>query len=335
MDNEERIIEREEEHDRLVAVIMPEPDALITIQQLPVIKQNLLSVKERWQKVAADAKKMVATDETVQVLKKTKAAINAEYKEIDQQRLEKKAIYMGPWNEIEATFKDCIKNPKDEAISSLDQTIKDFESEIVQKTREKLVAHFQEMCTLEQIDFLTFDQAMELAGIKRISLTDAKKRDPKQLKDSLSATIARIAVGMEQIRAMDDSAEIMVEFKKCLDAGQAVAIVQERRRRVREAAEAEERRKAEAERQKEMAAKVAAAAEVPPMPPTPVAPPEPVRAPTAASQALEPMTDTPIVYWKKMSFTIYFRNPGEYEKVLPTLRQLKEILNQEEIPYGK
>ena len=93
---------------------------------------------------------------------------------------------------------------------------------------------------------------------------------------------------------------------------------------IQEAAEAENRRKEEATRQQEMVAKVEAAAPAS----------APVAAPTAV-QAPELMTDRPTGYWKKMSFTIYFRNPSEYEKVLPALRQLKEILKQEEIQYGK
>ena len=113
-------------------------------------------------------------------------------------------------------------------------------------------------------------------------------------------------------------------WKKTLDAGQAAAIVQERKRRVREAEEAEAKRREESARQREMTAKVEA------LTPTPVAAPSPVEEPTRSVTVMaQPEC------WKKMSFTIYFRNQEEYQKVLPELKALKEKMVQEGIQYGK
>lgn len=321
MDKEERIIEQQEA-DELASLAPPmESTALITIQQLPVIQQNLIAVKERWEQIAKDAKGMVATEETVQTLKKTKAAINDEFKDIDAQRIETKKRYMAPWDAVEQTYKDCIKNPKDAAVASLTETISGFESLIVEKTRKKLETYHAELCALERIDFLPFDKAMELAGIKRISLTDAKKREPKALKDALGAAVAKVAEGINQIQQMEDSAEVLSEYKKCFDVGTSVAIVQQRKRQKAEA-EAELQRRSE-----ETAAESAMVSKVEAILPTPVSAPTPDAEPTR--------TVAQPGFWKKMSFTIYFRNEEEYHKVRPALSGLKEILIREGIEYGK
>ena len=101
----------------------------------------------------------------------------------------------------------------------------------------------------------------------------------------------------------------------------AAAIVAERKRKVREAEEAEERRKADAARQQEMVERVEAIA------PTPVPAPAPVPAATPAAD--------PASVWKSLRFTIYFKTPEEFQKVRPALSELKKILIQEGISYGK
>ena len=137
--------------------------------------------------------------------------------------------------------------------------------------------------------------------------------------EALAEFVSKVALGIDSIRKMEDSAEILVEFKKCLDAGQAAAIVAERKRKVREAAEAEERRKADAVRQQEMVERVEAIA------PTPVRAPAPVPVATPSAD--------PANVWKSLHFTIFFKNPEEFQKVRPALSELKKILIQEGIRY--
>lgn len=321
MDNEEQSIRQLESADRADAGA--ESTALIAITTLPQIKENLRSLRDRWEQAANDAASLVCTDESVQSIKKMRADMRKEFEAADEQRKAVKAQYLAAWNEVEATWKECVAEPFKRADASYKDTIGSFEDELKAAATEALKSHYDELCQLEGIDWLPFDEALRRSGVK-IGMADTKTKTPRKAMDALAEFVSKIALGIESVRKMEDSAEIMVEFKKILDAGQAAAIVAERKRRIQEAAEAENRRKEEAARQQEMVAKVEAAAPAP----------APVAAPTAV-QAPELMTDRPTGYWKKMSFTLYFRNPSEYEKVLPALRQLKEILKQEEIQYGK
>lgn len=314
MYNEDRLIQQLEEQDRAAAEA--ESTALIAITTLPEIKENLRSLRDRWEREAKDAASLVCTDESIQSIKQMRAEMRKEYEAADDQRKAVKAQYLAAWNEVEATWKECVAEPFKRADASYKDTIGSFEDELKAAATEKLKSHYDELCQLEGIDWLPFEQALRYSGVK-IGMADTKTKTPRKAMDALAEFVSKVALGIEAVRKMEDSAEIMVEFKKCIDAGQAAAIVAERKRKVREAEEAEERRKADAARQQEMVDRVEAIA------PTPVPDPVPVATPSA----------DPASVWKSLHFTIFFKNPEEFQKVRPALSELKKILIQEGIRY--
>lgn len=278
---------------------------LITIRQLPIIQQELQAVKARWEKIAEDAKSLVCTEETVQTLKAMRAEMRKEYTEVDDQRKAVKAKFMEPWDAVESAFRSCIKDAFTEADESLKGTIGAFEDELKAKCRQDLQEYFDELCAMEKIDFLTLDQAMTIGKVK-ISLADAKRSDPRKLKDAVAAVVCGIAENLDRIREMDDRAEIMAEYKTCLDLGKAVAKVQGWKRKVQEEKEAAERREAEREREAEQIAKVEA-----------VAPPEETSAPEPEEKV-----------WPVFRFTVFNCTRKQ-------LIGIREYLKQEGIEYGK
>ena len=287
---------------------MTEEHSLIVVSQLPVIQEQLRLLRESWEQKAAQAASMICTEETVQSLKEMRAEMRKEFQEADTQRKAAKEKYMAPWNAVEVVFKDCVKDAFTRADESLKQTITGFEDELKKKCYEDLQRFFAEHVQMENIDFLTLDQAMALGGI-RISLSDAKKNTPRQLQDAVASVVAKVAIGMEQIATMDDSAEIMAEYKQCFDVGKAVAVVQGRKRRVEAEREAAEARRAAQERQKAAADKVDAVA--PPV----VAPPDHAAAPV------------PERVFEKYTFTVYNCTRSQ-------LIRVREFLKQEGINYG-
>ena len=320
MDNEWQAILAMEDAER--AAEDAESTALISITTLPEIKENLRSLRDRWERKAKDAASLVCTDESVQSIKQMRADMRKEYEAADEQRKAVKAQYLAAWNEVEATWKECVAEPFKRADASYKDTIGSFEDELKAAATEKLKSNYEEHCQLEGIDWLPFDEAMRRSGVK-IGMADTKTKTPRKAMDALAEFVSKVALGIDSIRKMEDSAEILVEFKKCLDAGQAAAIVAERKREVLEAAEAEERRKVDAARQQEMVERVEAIA------PTPVPAPAPDHVPVATPAA------DPANVWKSLHFTIFFKNPEEFQKVRPALSELKKILIQEGISYGK
>lgn len=235
---------------------MTEETSLIAIESLPVIHEQLQAVRERWAQMAKDAANMVCTAETVKDVKALRAEMRKEFDAADRQRIAVKKQFMAPWEAVEATYKDCISDAFKAADASLKATIDGFEAELKTAAESELRDYFRELCEFERLDFLTFEQAMNLGGLK-ISLADAKSSGKKKLREGIAAVVAKVSAACDQIMEMDDDAEIMAEFKRCFDVGQAVAVVQGRKRRIEAEREAREARKAEKAMEAEQVAQVA------------------------------------------------------------------------------
>lgn len=283
---------------------MTENTSLIAIESLPVIHEQLQAVRERWAQIAKDAANMVCTAETVKDVKALRAEMRKEFDAADRQRIAVKKQFMAPWEAVEATYKDCISDAFKAADASLKATIDGFEEELKAAAESELRDYFRELCEFERLDFLTFEQAMNLGGLK-ISLADAKSSGKKKLREGIAAVVAKVSAGCDQIMEMDDDAEIMAEFKRCFDVGQAVAVVQGRKRRIEAEREAKEARKAEKSRAAEQIAQV-----------------ESFAAPVvteAAPEELEKLYD--------VRFTCYGITRAQ-------ARKIKEFLKTEGINYG-
>ena len=293
--------------------ILEAKPALIAVTQLPVIEERLREVKEQVELAVKEAKSLVATADTVQAVKNRRAELKKQFDALETQRKAVKEQIMAPYHRFDAVYKECITGPFTEADTALKTTIDGFEKELKDKTIRKLKDYYDELCEAEQIDWLPFIRAMEYGNIK-VGVTDAKSKTPRKLMDAVASVVATVACGMDQIRKMDDSAEIMAEYKNCLDVGKAVANVQERKRAVEAEKEAAEKQKEFEIRKAEAIAKVEAYA-----------------AAHAASAPVETKKATPLN--KTMTFRIHFKTTEELEKVRPILKQLKETLIREGIQY--
>lgn len=325
MHNEERSVRELEAAERMelreqmsldeaAAAPVADSKSLIAVTQLPIIEERLRDYKAEIEATVAEAKSMVATADTVQAVKAKRAELRKQFDDLDKRRIAVKNLIFEPYERFSKVYDECVKRPFADADATLKATVDGFEGELKAVAEEKLRESYYEHCQLERIDWLPFDQALARSGVK-ISMADTRTRQPRKAMDALAEFVSKIAVGMEQIRQLEDSAEIMVEYKKCLDAGQAAAIVAERKRRIQEAAEAENRRKEEVARQQEMVAKVEAAAPAP----------APVAAPTAAPTPVADPTQAERVF-PEFRFTVYNCTRSQ-------LIRIRDYLKQEGIKY--
>lgn len=282
-----------------------ESTAIIAITQLPEIKENLRALRERWEREAREAASLVCTEESVKRIKEMRAEMRKEFDEADTQRKAVKSRYMAAWEEVEATWCECVAEPYKRADASYRATVEGFENELKARCRKSLEEYFEELCSSLDVDFLTFDQAMALGKIK-IGLADAKAKLPKKLMESIRDVVVGVADGIEKIEAMpeEDRAEVMAEYKQCFDVGTAVAAMNGRRRRVRAEREAAEARRAIQERRQAAMDKVEASL-----------PPEPVERPREPERTFD-----------KFTFTVYGCTVSQ-------LRAIREFLNKEGIKY--
>lgn len=215
---------------------------LIVLEQLPVIKQQLELLKQDVERKVADAMAMSVTPETYKSVKKVRAQLNKEAKDWDNRRKEVKSKIMAPYMEFEKVYKDCVADRFQTADKTLREKIGEVESALKENKQAQVKAYFQEYAAARaqegyDLKWLTFSR-MGLKVNMSVSL--------KALKELVRSFVDEVAGNTNMISSHEYGSEIMVEYKKSLDAAQAVTTVTARKTAITE----QERRAGEAAEQR-------------------------------------------------------------------------------------
>ena len=84
---------------------------LIKVVQLPVIEEQLRSMKEAVDKRVEEALSLVCTEETIQTVKSARAELNKEFQALEEQRKEVKRPYLAPMNGLRLSTKSSSATP--------------------------------------------------------------------------------------------------------------------------------------------------------------------------------------------------------------------------------
>lgn len=213
---------------------------IIVVKQLPVIVEQLAQVKEAVIQRVQTATSLVCTDDTVKEVKKARAELNNEFKAWEEKRKEVKTAVMTPYEQFEAVYKDCVSDTYKKADADLKAKIDGVEQELKNKKAVEVRDYFNEYLECKNIDFVTFEQA-------NINVTLSASM--KSLKEQVKAFVDKIEDDLALIDTQEHKAEILVEYKKTLNASAAVTgvnarfkAIEEEKRRIEEA---EERKAAE------------------------------------------------------------------------------------------
>lgn len=236
---------------------------LIIVKQLPVIEQQLLSVKSAIEQRTQTALAMACTEDTVKEIKKERAALNAEFKALEDRRKNVKAQVMAPYEAFEAVYKECASDIYKDADAKLKQRIDDVERTLKQEKANQVTAYFNEYRDSLGLDFVSFSDA-KIAVTLGVSM--------KKLKEAAKDFLDRVKSDLDLIQSQEYPEEILVEYKRTLEVNGSILAVKERHARIlAEQARAAARREAQ-EREAAAVQQVEAAAEA-------WAAPEPVEAP--------------------------------------------------------
>lgn len=235
---------------------------IIVVKQLPVIVEQLAQVKETVIQRVQTAASLVCTDETVKEVKKARAELNSEFKQWEAKRKEVKTAVMTPYEKFEAVYKDCVSDTYKKADADLKAKIDGVEKELKDKKAAEVKAYFDEYLESHGIDFVTFDQA-------HINVTLSASM--KSLKELAKMFIDKIVDDLALIETQEHKAEILVEYKRTLNASAAVTGVNARFKAIedekRRIEEAEERRAAEEQHIAEITSALPEPEPAPVMPP--------------------------------------------------------------------
>jgi len=188
----------------------------------PVIKHDLYavgaSVTERIK--ALNIEGQVATEDTVSSLKKLRTELNKELAEFEAQRKAIKEAVTTPYNELEAVYKSEVSDKYKNATEMLKDKIAEVEDRIKANTLAEIQSYFNELCVAEGIDFLQWNHL----GIE-VKLSDSMK----SYKDRITAFVSKVVDELSLIDTQNHKAEILVEYKKTLNAAKAIKYVQDRK----------------------------------------------------------------------------------------------------------
>ena len=212
---------------------MSEDKQLIVVRQLPVIEEHLRKLSDQIDRKVEAAMSMVCTEENLAQIRRVRADLNGEFQTLEEQRKAVKAAIMGPYEQFEALYRECVKNKYGPADQCLKGKISEVEDGLKSKKETELNAWFQEYAA---------DKGLTFFSLKDAGINVTLSKTPTALKKEAKAFLDRAAADVAMIDTMEDSGEIMAEYKA--NGFQASAAITTVRRR-HEAIEVQ-RREAEA-----------------------------------------------------------------------------------------
>ena len=208
---------------------------LIKLSTLPVIDYaGIQAIGEDLDKklLELNLENQVVTPDTVATVKSMRANLNKEFDVYEEQRKTVKAAYMQPYNDFESAYKLHIGDKFKNANSILGAKTTEYDSILKSQKAEKLKSYFDEVCASHQIDFLQFSQ---------VGLNITLSASEKSLKEQINDFVGGVAKDVENISIIPEEQsyrdEVMFEYKKTLDAMNAITIVGNRRKQLKEMAE--------------------------------------------------------------------------------------------------
>lgn len=228
---------------------------LIQVTQLPIIEERLRSVKDDVDARVSEAVSLVCTEETVKAVKAARSDLNKKFQELESQRKAVKSAVLEPYERFEVVYRECVSNAFRDADMKLKAKIDSVESEMKQRCEDELREYFSELCAAQHVEWLGYERA----GV-RVDMASARQKTPKKLREQLVQFVSRVSSDVERISEIDGAEEILVEYKRTLNAVDAIGVVHERHRRIESERAAQEARAVQRERESEAIARVEAVA---------------------------------------------------------------------------
>ena len=274
---------------------------IITVQQLPVIVyERLESVGQEIDKriAALDLDKQLVTEDTKKAVKDTRAMLNKELKDFEEQRKHIKEQVVAPYEAFEKAYNSFIKVKYEKADSILKVKIDEFNERLKADKEARIRAYFTELCQANNIDFLPFE---------RLGLNIRLNDTDKSLKDIVNTNIDNVVKSLEFIESLTDpdeyKAEILADYKETLDVMRSINNAKYRKQQREAELQRLEAQKARAE-QARLAAEARAKEVAPLQAPEEVPAPAPQEVPAPPQEILAPAPQEVVPDLIVTSFTV-------------------------------
>lgn len=294
---------------------------IIVVKQLPIIEEQLRTVQQNIQARVNEVLAMECTEDTYKEVKKARAELNAEYKDLEARRKDVKAKIEAPYKAFEAVYKSCAGDIFAQADRELAAKIRSVEDGLCEKKSAAVRTYFEEYQD-------SLNLPADLADYRYAGINVTLSATEKSLKAQAKAFLDRIKDDLSLIGTQPDPDEVLTEYRECRNVARAVQIVRERHARI----EAERRRREEEQEAQRKAQEHAAEVEQVIEEEEQLSTPEPTEAPDDEFHA--PVAE-PVPEEKSAAEATTEPEHGEFEplpllyctviKVTGTKQQLKDL----------
>lgn len=198
---------------------------LIVIKQLPIIQEQLKQLSAEIDKKVENTKKLVCTEETVKEIKKVRADLNKEFKDLEIQRKLVKEQILAPYMKFEEVYKQYVSDKYKGADVELKNKVDTIENGLKIKKEQDVKEYFEEYKIANNIDFITYEQLKI-----NVTLTASMK----SLKDQVKNFIDKIVTDLILIESQEHKTEILIEYKQTLNLSNAIIKVNNRFKAIEE-----------------------------------------------------------------------------------------------------
>lgn len=225
---------------------------LIVVKQLPVIEEQLKTIRAEIEQKVSGVLALACTEGTVKAIKVLRADLNKNFKDLEERRKFVKSKILEPYENFEAVYKECVTEIFKGADTELKKRIDEVENNLKFEKRKGIEDYFNEYAASKGIDFVGFFDA-------HINVTMSASK--KSLQEQAKAFLDRICDDLALIDTQEYKEEILVEYKSTLNASAAITTVVARHKAIEEVKAETERREQFEQEQLQAAEKVAAAVE--------------------------------------------------------------------------
>ena len=204
---------------------MEEKKELIVVKQLPIIEEQLKSLSDEIDEKVSQALSLVVSDETIKEVKKVRAELNADFKDLEQKRKSVKEQVMNPYLQFEEIYKKYVTEKFKYADEELKKKINMIEAEQIKVKSNEIKDYFEEYKASKNIDFITFENA-------NINITLSASN--KSLKEQAKAFIDKVCDDLALINSQEHREEILIEYKSSLNVSLAITTVVTRHKELEE-----------------------------------------------------------------------------------------------------
>ena len=189
------------------------PANLVKVTQLPVIEDQLRSLRSWVEKTVSGVDAMVCNEDTLLEVKSFRTDLNNLFKELEVRRKDVLTEVETPIKQFNATYKECVSDYFKKADNTLREKIVSVESTMKGATEQLLRNFFDELTEAQGIGFLKFEET----GVV-VSMADAraKTQPPKKLCDQVEKFVLRVGQDVDTILTMENADEILSIYKTTL-----------------------------------------------------------------------------------------------------------------------